>query len=180
VHNLTIDEVAQRHKGKIVAVGVKGQHPFEIDLTDVSEIHATKVRSAANGGSIVDTISADDYKREIRTFVQLRIHDVRLKSGEKIELNDRKYYFDAGESVIRIDGEEVVFDTLGGRLDSSTGQIHGKTVDGNMIDVASTNVAYVRLREADAGKTVLLVLGITGTAAGLTLLLIASALSGLD
>ncbi len=180
VFRRTADEAAQRTGGKIIAVGLKGTHPYDIELNDLSEIRVTKVRAAASGGSIADTLPAEKYKDEAGKWVAMQITSVLLESGKEVALNDRKCYYDAGRDVIRVDGDEIVFDTLGGHLYTDAGQIRGKTTAGESVDIMVDSVAYVRQKEGDAGKTLLLVVGITGAVVGVGLLILMAGFSQMD
>ena len=84
VFHLTADEAAQRTSGKIIAVGLKGAHPLKLKINDILEVRVTKVRAAASGGSVTDTLLAEEYKDEAGKWMAMQISSVLLKSGEAV------------------------------------------------------------------------------------------------
>jgi hypothetical protein len=173
VKKRSLDEIAAVSERKITAIGLYGEYPFEIKIKDLVRIYVTKIRGDTEGGSIVDTVAADQFKQDIVAWPMHEITAVDYKDGERLDLVDREIYYDPYENVIQVAGSEIVFDKQGGRIDTTAQVMRGLTADRDSVEVALEEIAYVRQIAPDGVKILILVVSIIGVLGGLLVIMMA-------
>jgi hypothetical protein len=171
---LTVEEARAKPKGKIQALGLHGSYPYNIELEDIATIQFIGINRATAGGSIRDTVDADRFESEMKKYEATKIIAVTLKSGEETGLEDRDVFYDTYADVVKVGGSEILFDSTGGRFDTSEEMIYGRTMDGDSVGIKTGEVAYLRRVEINYGATILLIAGITTVAAVGIILIIGS------
>jgi len=158
IMDIPVERAVNHSDERIYAIGLHSSKSFEIKLKDVAQVHVVIIRKEAEGGSVRDTIPADEFEEKVNTWMAMKIIGVTLKSGEEISLEDEDSYYEGWTDAIKVAGSEVVFDSVGGRLNLSDSTITGMTQKGEAVAVTLDEVAYVRQKGTD-NTTAALVIG---------------------
>ena len=160
IMDVPIEKAVQHPGDKIYALGLHASKSFEIKLEDVKEVRVAIIRKGAEGGSVRDTIPAEEFEEKVNTWMAMKIAGVTLNSGEEISLEGKDSYYEGWSNAIKVAGSEVVFDSIGGCLNLSDSIVTGQTQKGEAVAVTLDEVAYIRQRGTDLTATAMVIGGV--------------------
>ena len=150
---------ARKSGKRIYSVGLRSSCSRSISLGEIDLIYVTRIRPDESM-SYLDTIPSGNFTKETSGWLSMKIEGVVLKSGERMDLSERKSYYDIQSKQIKIDGDEVIFDKSGATLYPDSKLIIGRTIDGDSLSINVDDVVYLRQRKTDILKTSLLIVTI--------------------
>ena len=157
------DEIVKHPAERIHALALQSSYPFKINLNDVAEVRFSGTRMTLKSESTVDTVSAVTFEEEAPRYKEIKIESIKLKSGEDINLKDRKSRYEAWAGVINVLGSEIIFDEAGGLLDTTDDFIRGETLKGDTVAVHVDDIAYIRREVTDFTQSFFFVGGLVLT-----------------